>query len=95
MTEDDQILRKRLRFRSWHRGTREMDLILGRFADANLAAMDRSQLDRYGRLLENSDPDIYNWLVGRGSPPDVAGEDRIDEDLWRLLTASFHRSGNT
>jgi antitoxin CptB len=87
MTEDDQILRKRLRFRSWHRGTREMDLILGRFADAHLAAMDRGQLDRYGRLLENSDPDIYNWLVGRGAPPDLIGE-----DLWRLLTASFHRS---
>jgi antitoxin CptB len=51
MTDDDQILRKRLRFRSWHRGTREMDLILGRFADAHLAAMDRGQLDRYGRLL--------------------------------------------
>ena len=87
MTSSSEIRRKRLLFRSWHRGTREMDLILGRFADANLAAMDRGQLDRYGRLLENSDPDIYNWLVGQGAPPNLIGE-----DLWRLLTASFHRS---
>jgi antitoxin CptB len=84
MAIDDQILRKRLRFRSWHRGTREMDLILGRFADRHLAAMDRGQLDRYGGFLENSDPDIYNWLTRREAPPSMIGT-----DLWRQLQASF------
>lgn len=84
MTIDDQTLRKRLLFRSWHRGTREMDLILGRFAERHLAAMDRDRLDGYERLLENNDPDIYNWITGREPPP--AG---IGEDLWRLLSASF------
>jgi antitoxin CptB len=84
MTIDDQTLRKRLLFRSWHRGTWEMDLILGRFAERHLAGMDRDRLDGYARLLENTDPDIYNWLTGRESLPATIGG-----DLWRLLMASF------
>ena len=63
-------LRRRLKFRSWHRGTREMDLILGRFADATLDRYDGSSLDRYGRFLEEADPDIYDWLTGRARPDD-------------------------
>lgn len=80
---DDETLaarRKRLRFRSWHRGTREMDLILGRFADAHVDAMSPDQLDRYAALLENSDPDIYDWLTDRAEPPPAA-----DSDVLRLL----------
>ena len=46
-----------------------MDLILGRFADRNLPAMDREQLDSYALLLEESDPDIYDWLTGQKTPP--------------------------
>ncbi|HEX4570977.1 MAG TPA: succinate dehydrogenase assembly factor 2 [Dongiaceae bacterium] len=84
MAIDDQTLRKRLRFRSWHRGTREMDLILGRFADRHLAALDHGQLESYALLLEESDPDIYEWLTGLGHCPAA-----IDRDLWRLLRASF------
>jgi antitoxin CptB len=89
MTMDDQTLRKRLLFRSWHRGIREMDLILGGFAERHLAALDRDQLDRYGRLLENNDPDIYDWLIGRAPWP--AG---IGEDIRRLLTASMAKDGD-
>ena len=84
MAIDDQTLRKRLKFRSWHRGTREMDLILGRFADRNLPAMDRGQLDSYALLLEESDPDIYDWLTGQKTPPAM-----IAADLWRLLALSL------
>jgi antitoxin CptB len=79
-TETTEQRRKRLRFRSWHRGTREMDLILGRFADAHIAAMSPAQLDRYAALLENSDPDIYEWVVGRAAPPQAA-----DTDVLELL----------
>ena len=89
MAMDDQILRKRLLFRSWHRGSRELDLILGGFAERHLAVLDRDQLDRYGRLLENSDPDIYDWLTGCAPWPDGIGK-----DLWRLLTASLAKDGN-
>jgi len=83
MAIDDETLRKRLRFRSWHRGTREMDLILGRFADERLGAMDRRQLELYARLLESSDPDIYDWLTGRDIPPP-----HIAADVWQLLRES-------
>ena len=56
--------RKRLLFRCWHRGTREMDLILGRFADAEIAAMRDSELTELERLIELPDPDLYAALTG-------------------------------
>lgn len=68
--EDElEVMRKRLKFRSWHRGTREMDLLLGRFADTHLDSFDARHLAAYAALLEQSDPDIYDWVCGRGSAP--------------------------
>ena len=61
--------RKKLLFRSWHRGTKEMDIILGNFAEKHLAALDDTQLDAYESLLEVPDPDIYNWVTGKTPPP--------------------------
>lgn len=63
--------RKRLRYRAWHRGTKEMDLLLGRFADAQLAAMTPTQLDAFEALLCESDPDLYDWISGRVPVPDA------------------------
>src|ERR1700760_4584166 len=51
--------RKRALFRCWHRGTREMDLILGRFADAEIAGLTDRELDALERLIEVPDPDLY------------------------------------
>jgi antitoxin CptB len=76
------IRRKRLLFRSWHRGTRETDLILGRFAEAHLAAFDAGQLDRYEALLECNDADLFDWVSGRAVPPPAH-----DHDVTRLLLA--------
>ncbi len=70
--------RKRLLFRSVHRGSEELDLILGPFARRHLESFDATQLDRYERLLEMPDPDLYNWLVGRESIPDAARSDVLD-----------------
>ena len=56
--------RKRLLFRCWHRGTREMDLILGRFADAEIAALSEDELSEFERLIEVPDPDLYAALIG-------------------------------
>ncbi len=57
--------RKRLLFRCWHRGTREMDLILGRFADAEISAIcAMSELTELERLIEVPDPDLYAALIG-------------------------------
>ena len=54
--------RKRLLFRCWHRGTREMDLILGRFADAAIADLTDAELTDLERLIEVPDPDLYAAL---------------------------------
>ncbi len=56
--------RKRLLFRCWHRGTREMDLILGRFADAEIADLTDDELDQLEQLIEVPDPDLYAALTG-------------------------------
>lgn len=69
-TEDNiTIRRKQLIFRSWHRGTREIDLLLGRFADAKLPSFGEAELESYARFLNNSDPDIYNWITGQEPMP--------------------------
>ena len=56
--------RKRLLFRCWHRGTREMDLILGRFADAEIASLSDAELAQLELLIEVPDPDFYAALTG-------------------------------
>lgn len=59
--------RKRLLFRCWHRGTREMDMILGPFADAAIADLSDAELDALEALIEISDPDLYAAFSG-GAP---------------------------
>ncbi|WP_342711233.1 succinate dehydrogenase assembly factor 2 [Bradyrhizobium sp. ma5] len=56
--------RKRLLFRCWHRGTREMDLILGRFADSTIADLSDQELGELEHLIEVPDPDLYAALTG-------------------------------
>ncbi|MEM7499957.1 MAG: succinate dehydrogenase assembly factor 2 [Pseudomonadota bacterium] len=58
---------KRLRIRSWRRGIREMDMLLGPFADGagGLVALDEGQLAAYEELLEENDQDLYAWMSGR------------------------------
>ena len=68
-SDPDFARRRMLRFRSWHRGTKESDLLLGSFADRYLAEMTPAQLDDYEVLLEKPDHEIYNWKVGRDPVP--------------------------
>ena len=66
--------RKRLLFRCWHRGTREMDLILGRFADAEIGNLSDDELTQLERLIEVPDPDLYAAITGdKVLAADVAG----------------------
>jgi antitoxin CptB len=66
--------RKRLLFRCWHRGTREMDLILGRFADAEIGNLSEAELTELEHLLEVPDPDLYAAITGdKVLPASVAG----------------------
>ncbi len=74
MTEALDHLRKKLIFRSWHRGTREMDLMMGKFAEAVLPNYDRTQLEAYESLMHENDPDIYNWITLKNAPPAPANQ---------------------
>ncbi len=61
--------RRRLLFRAWRRGVREMDLIVGRFADAHIETLDAASLDHFERLIEVPNSDLYAWVVGAGHVP--------------------------
>lgn len=61
---------KRLRMRSWRRGMKEMDLILGPFADSGLATLADPELDAYERLLDENDQDLYLWVTGARDAPE-------------------------
>ncbi len=69
MTEAPEDRLKRLRMRSWRRGTKEMDLILGPFADDRLGALSDADLARYERMLGENDQDLYRWVTGQAQAP--------------------------
>jgi antitoxin CptB len=72
MSEEAEALalrRRRLRFRAWHRGMREMDLIFGRFADAELDDLDAAELAAFEALLEEPDKDVFSWFCGEALVP--------------------------
>ena len=62
--------RKRLLFQSWHRGTREMDLLLGRFADATIGDWSEAETAEMEALLRVPDTELYRWITGQGEIPD-------------------------
>lgn len=78
--------RKRLRFRCWHRGTREADMVFGPFADAHLGAFDEERLGRLERLLDAQDPDLYDWITLRRPAPQ-----EHDHDVLRMLIEFAHK----
>ena len=79
--------RRRALFRAWHRGMREMDILLGKFSDASLATMSDAEMDEFEVLLELPDRDLLGWLTGEFQlPPEQ------DTPLWRKI-AAFHTHG--
>ena len=76
--------RRKVLFRAWHRGIREMDLIMGRFADAEIGAMGEGDLAEFERLIEVPDRDLYLWLTGEAETPSS-----YDTPVFRRLK-SFH-----
>jgi antitoxin CptB len=84
--ETPEIRLKRLRMRSWRRGTREMDLLLGPFADGPLADLPEAAFADYEAFLEENDQDLYLWVSkARGHPA------RYDDLIRRI--AAFHGIG--
>jgi antitoxin CptB len=80
--------RRRLLFRAWHRGMREVDLITGPFADAHLGTLTEAEVAEFERLMDVPEPELLAWVMGaRETPPifdtalfrkmrDFGGEDR-------------------
>lgn len=81
--------RRRLLFRSWHRGIREADLIMGRFADAYIADLSDTELDQYERLMDAQEHDLVAWLTGQAEVPSEE-----DTPLFRRLL-EFHFSNQS
>jgi antitoxin CptB len=79
--------RKRLRFRAWHRGMREMDLVFGPFADSAVAEFTEDEVAQFEALLEAPDPDVYAWITGAAPVPA-----NFDTALFKRLYA-FHLEG--
>jgi len=69
MTETPENRIKRLQMRSWRRGTKEMDMILGPYSDTEIVNLDADSLARYEELLVENDQDLYVWMSKQGEPP--------------------------
>lgn len=67
--EDISVRRRRARYRAWHRGTRELDLLLGPYADARTETMTVAELAAFERLLGEDDTLLAAWLLGRERAP--------------------------
>jgi antitoxin CptB len=61
--------RRRVLYRCWHRGMREVDILIGKFADAHIAVLDDGELDDLEALMEAPDRDIFAWLIGEHEVP--------------------------
>ena len=77
---DIDIRRKRLLFRSTHRGIKELDVFLGEFAKQHALTLDAVQTGRFEALLEQSDNDLFDWIIGKTPIPDA-----FDHELMRML----------
>jgi antitoxin CptB len=80
--------RRKILFRSWHRGMRETDILMGRFADAGIARMNETELAELEELLEARDRDIFGWLTGELEVPPA-----YDTALFRKLKLFHSHSG--
>jgi len=69
MLETPEIRLRRLYMRSWRRGMKEMDLILGGFADTELTSLDADALDAHEVLMDENDQDLYLWVTGAQQGP--------------------------
>ena len=86
-TGDDPIAvrKRRLRFRCWHRGTKELDLLMGPFVDRFLDELTVAQLGQLEDLLTTPDLDLYNWITRREPAPPAA-----DNDVLQLIIKFHH-----
>ena len=80
-------VRKRLLYRAWHRGMKELDILLGSFADRNLATMSDAEAEQLATLMDAPEPLLFDWLMGKSAPPES-----FDTPLLAKIIA-FHKTG--
>jgi antitoxin CptB len=85
---------KKLKFRAWRRGFREADLILGPFADTHVEGFSEAELDRFERLLEVPDQDLYAWITDREPTPSEWAGPLMDSIKAFRLDLNAHRGGD-
>ena len=73
MGETAEARLKRMAMRSWRRGMKEMDLVLGPFADTQLAGLSEAELELYDTLLAENDQDLMAWILGQADAPPAYG----------------------
>ena len=76
------VRRRRILFRAWHRGIREMDLVMGGFADAEIGELEEFELETFERLMEVQDTDLLQWVTGEKPVPA-----EFDTPLFRRMAA--------
>lgn len=74
--------RRRILVRAWRRGIREMDLVIGGFADAEIATLDENELDQFEALMAEDDGDLLKWVTGEQATPE-----RFQTDLFARVRA--------
>ena len=84
MTQDADVRRKRAIYRANHRGTKEMDVLVGRYTEAKIAGFSDQQLGRYEQLLEMADPTLQSWIFD----PSQMGENEFAEFVTDMR--NFH-----
>ncbi|MCB1507408.1 MAG: succinate dehydrogenase assembly factor 2 [Hyphomicrobiaceae bacterium] len=77
--------KRRILFRAWHRGTKELDIMIGSYADAHLAAMGEADLDAFEALMQQEEPHLYNWIAGIEDAPDAVRSPLLDDII------AFHK----
>jgi antitoxin CptB len=77
--EDIAMRRRRLKYRAWHRGTKEMDLVLGPYADAHADALGPDELTRLETLMGEEDTDLLKWVMGQEPVPDTVDSPLLAE----------------
>lgn len=90
MQEDETIqnIRKKLIFRSGHRGTKEMDMLMGSFAEKYVPNFTEDELKTYEELLQENDPNLYNWIIGKEDAPD-----KIQSEIFTRLKNHRYAQG--
>lgn len=87
MADDLDVQRRRASYRAHHRGTKEMDILIGRYADARLAAWSGEALQRFEKFLNLPDPLLQAWIFSGGAESDEFQDLLTDIRVFHRLAA--------